>query len=155
MTNMKIIDAGEADGLIRREVDRMGEDWRYLDHYVSCSYNPTNMERNVNQRDEPFTPTGDHCIVGGIIEEALGIRMVTPDGEEIAGTWDERRARQVEDASRAQGRPVRFTPEANAVLRMAQVVQDDGGTHGLAGRVASELYIMILTRELTAPAGEE
>jgi hypothetical protein len=155
MTNMKIIDAGEADGLIRREVDRMGEDWRYLDHYVSCSYNPTNMERNVNQRGEPSTPTGDHCIVGGIIEEALGIRMVTPDGEEIAGTWDERRARQVEDASRAQGRPVRFTPEANAVLRMAQVVQDDGGTHGLAGRVASELYIMILTRELTAPAGEE
>ena len=112
----RVINAREALDALSAEMRRRGADYRYLDHYKSCTY----VEWLT---DEPA------CIAGGALITTLGLDLI-----DATGAFRGRTVSEIEAANH-----VRFTKAAIAVIRVAQAAQDSGATHGQAVDVAMAL----------------
>lgn len=126
----RVIKAQEALDAIRSEVARRGGDFVYNENYTQCVY----QERTENGYGLSGNPG---CIVGGALMLTLGLTFNREDdsiSSHIEGTFALAR-RDIEDVN-----DVKFTPRASLLLEVAQAVQDNGGSHGVAYGAAHRLY---------------
>lgn len=119
----KVIDATDVITALADERDRRGAD------FVYANENPDSCQYVVD--GEPS------CIAGGALIFGLGLSFSPKMGYKIEGSII-----AVRDQLEATN-DVKFTDRAILVLAIAQSVQDNGGTHGLAFTAADNVQASI------------